>query len=59
MSGRMVTSSTSSGGGAEPDLKRRKLLDAGGPIEDNETARQKMRDAEVFEKKVGRTTCVS
>ena len=36
------------GGGAEPDLKKRRLLDAGGPIEDDETARQKMRDAEVY-----------
>ena len=34
--------------GIEPDLKRRRLLDAGGPIEDEETARQKMRDAEVY-----------
>ena len=29
----------------EPKLKRRKLLDAGGPIEDDETARQKMKNA--------------
>ena len=36
------------GGGAEPDLKKRRLLDAGGPIEDDETARQKMRDARVY-----------
>ena len=36
------------GGAAEPDLKRRRLLDAGGPVEDDETARQKMRDAEVY-----------
>ena len=35
----------------EPELKRRKLLDAGGPIEDDETARQKMRDAEVYERR--------
>ena len=35
-------------GGKEPDLKRRRLLDAGGPIEDDETARQKMRDAWVY-----------
>ena len=33
----------------EPGPKRRKLLDAGGPIEDDETARQKMRDAQVRE----------
>ena len=37
------------GGGVEPDLKRRRLLDAGGPVEDDETARQKMRDARVGE----------
>ena len=36
------------GGAAEPDLKRRRLLDAGGPVEDDERARQKMRDAEVY-----------
>ena len=33
----------------EPDIKRRRLLDAGGPIEDDETARQKMREAKVGE----------
>ena len=33
----------------EPVPKRRRLLDAGGPIEDDETARQKMRDAKVYE----------
>ena len=35
------------GGGdaAEPDLKQHRLLDAGGPIEDDKTARQKMRQA--------------
>ena len=38
------------GSGKEPELKRRKLLDAGGPVEDDETARQKMRDAWVYEK---------
>ena len=43
----LVRETTSRGG--EPDLKRRRLLDAGGPIEDDETARQKMRDAEVGE----------
>ena len=32
---------------AEPDLKRRRLLDAGGPIEDDETARRKMRRAKL------------
>lgn len=31
------------------DFKRRRLLDAGGPVEDDETARQKMRDANVGE----------
>ena len=34
---------------AEPEAKRRRLLDAGRPIEDDETARQKMRDANVGE----------
>ena len=41
-----------SGGGAEPDPKRRRFLDAGGPIEDDETARRKMRDAWVYERGV-------
>ena len=36
-------------GTTEPEPKRRRLLDAGGPIEDDETARQKMKDAEVYE----------
>ena len=36
----------------EPVPKRRRLLDAGGPIEDDETARQKMRDADVYERGV-------
>ena len=36
----------------EPEPKRRRLLDPGGPIEDDETARQKMRDAEVYERGV-------
>ena len=40
------------GGGKEPDPKRRRRLDAGGPIEDDETARQKMRDASVYERGV-------
>ena len=40
----------------EPDLKRRRrLLDAGGPVEDDETARQKMRDAKVYERGVDGT----
>ena len=44
MSGRETTSR-----GGEPELKRRRLLDAGGPVEDDETARQKMREAKVGE----------
>ena len=43
------------GGRVEPDLKRRRLLDAGGPVEDDETARQKMRDAKVYERGVDGT----
>jgi hypothetical protein len=43
------------GGGKEPELKRRRLLDAGGPIEDDETARQKMRDAKVYQRGVDGT----
>ena len=38
-----------SGPEGEPDLKRRQLLDAGGPIEDDETARRKIRGADVGE----------
>ena len=53
MPGRKVTGG--SGGGAEPDPKKRRILDAGGPIEDDETARQKMRDAEVYERGVEST----
>jgi hypothetical protein len=49
MSGRKAAGG--SGGGTEPDPKKRRLLDAGGPIEDDETARQKMRDAEVYERR--------
>ena len=45
-------SGSGSGGGAEPDRKRRRILDAGGPIEDDETARRKMRDAHVYERGV-------
>ena len=40
----------------EPGPKRRRLLDAGGPIEDDETARQKMRDAFAFEYGTGERT---
>ena len=47
--------SRSGGGGAEPDPKKRRLLDAGGPIEDDEIARQKMRDAQVYERGVDGT----
>ena len=43
------------GGKDQPVLKRRRLLDAGGPIEDDETARQKMRDARVYKIGVGGT----
>ena len=32
----------------KPEIKRRKLLDPGGPVEDDETARQKMRNARVY-----------
>jgi len=45
-------SSSAATSGTEPEPKRRRLLDAGGPIEDDETARQKMRDAEVYERGV-------
>ena len=38
----------------EPEPKRRRLLDAGGPIEDDETARQKMRDAKIYDIEVVR-----
>ena len=43
------------GDGKEPDPKRRRRLDAGGPIEDDEVARQKLRDAKVYERGVGGT----
>mmetsp|Transcript_25558 Transcript_25558/g.73904 ORF Transcript_25558/g.73904 Transcript_25558/m.73904 type:complete len:112 (+) Transcript_25558:69-404(+) len=33
----------------EPQTKKRRLLDAGSPVEEEETARQKMRDADVGE----------
>ena len=42
-------SSSGNAEGADPDVKRRRLLDAGGPIEDDEIARQKMREAKVGE----------
>ena len=44
-----MSSSTANNGAIEPEPKRRRLLDAGGPIEDDETARQKMRDARVYD----------
>jgi len=45
-----MSSSVANNGTTEPEPKRRRLLlDAGGPIEDDETARQKMRDARVYE----------
>ena len=50
-----IDSGGGDGGGKEPDPKRRRRLDAGGPIEDDETARQKMRDAKVYERGVGGT----
>ena len=43
------------GPGPGPDRKRRRLLDAGGPVEDDETARQKMRDAKVYARGVDGT----
>jgi len=43
------------GDGKEPDPKRRRRLDAGGPIEDDEVARQKLRDAKVYERGVDGT----
>ena len=47
MAGRKATSG-SGGTEPEPDPKRRRLLNAGGPVEDDETARQKMRNARVY-----------
>ena len=49
-----MSSSVANNGAAEPEPKRRRLLDAGGPIEDDETARQKMRDAKVYDIEVVR-----
>ena len=48
-------SSSAATSGTEPEPKRRRLLDAGGPIEDDETARRKMRDAQVYERGVDGT----
>ena len=45
----MISGRETTRNGADPELKRRRLLDAGGPIEDDETARQKMRGAFVGE----------
>ena len=50
-----MSSSVANNGAAEPEPKRRRLLDAGGPIEDDETARQKMRDAKVYARGVDST----
>jgi hypothetical protein len=50
-----MSAAASSGSDGEPGPKRRRLLDAGGPIEDDETARQKMRDARVFKRGVDGT----
>ena len=50
-----MSSSVGNNGIAEPEAKRRRILDAGGPIEDDETARQKMREARVYEKGVDGT----
>ena len=50
-----VGAATGGGDAAEPGPKRRRLLDPGGPIEDDETARQKMRDARVYERGGGGT----
>ena len=47
--GVVVNGAATVGDAPEPVLKRRRLLDAGGPIEDDEKAHQKMRDAEVYE----------
>ena len=51
-----MSSSVGNNGIAEPEAKRRRILDAGGPIEDDETARQKMRDAKVYKKGVASTS---
>ena len=51
----MPSSVANNGAVEQPEPKRRRLLDAGGPIEDDETARQKMRDAEVYERGVDGT----
>ena len=51
----MSSSGANNNGTTEPGPKRRRLLDAGGPIEDDETARQKMRDAEVYARGVDGT----
>ena len=48
----MMSSSGANNNGTteeEPEPKRRRLLDAGGPVENDETARQKMRNAKVYE----------
>ena len=49
MSGRKVTGDDTAEQEPGPKRRRRLLLDAGGPIDDDETARQKMRDADVMD----------
>ena len=51
----MSSSGANNNGTTEPGPKRRRLLDAGGPIEDDETARRKMRDAQVYARGVAST----
>ena len=48
----MSSSVANNGAVEQPEPKRRRILDAGGPIEDDETARNKMRDAKVYERGV-------
>ena len=55
MSSVAAVGATEPGPGPGPDRKRRRLLDAGGPVEDDETARRKMRDAFVYERGVNGT----
>ena len=51
----MPSSVANNGAVEQPEPKRRRLLDAGGPIEDDETARQKMREAKVYARGVDGT----
>ena len=50
-----MSAAASSCSDGEPGHKRRRILDAGGPIEDDEAARQKMRDARVYARGVDGT----